>query len=177
VASQNHYLTEKVEVLLASAHDSVALVQGADVRRMEILNLLKRWALVREQIQEVEIALAARVERCPPAKALLTIPEIGAVCAATIVAELGTPADYQSPRQVLKLAGISSRGRAAPTAAERGNRSAAVRYSAGSCSSWRAAGSCAAERACIGRTMTPCSPAMAGARRKRSAPWRGSSSH
>lgn len=105
--SLNHYGPAKVDTLLATAHESVGLRQGADIRRKHIQNILKRWALVRQQIQEVEIALTARVERCPAAKALTTIPEISAVCAATIVAELGTPEDYESPRQVLKLAGMN----------------------------------------------------------------------
>jgi transposase len=107
VASRSHYGPEKVDGLLADARASVALRQGTDVRRKEIQNLLKRWALVREQIDEVEIALTARVERCPPTQSLLSIPEIGAVCAATIIAELGTPDDFESPRQVLKLAGMN----------------------------------------------------------------------
>lgn len=107
VMSRNHYPAERVDKLLATAHVSVGLRQGAAVRRKEIQNLLKRWALVRQQIDEIEIALAARVERCPAAKALTSIPEIGPVCAATIVAELGTPDDYESPRQVLKLAGMN----------------------------------------------------------------------
>jgi transposase len=107
VASRNHYGKEKVDHLLATAHESVGLHQGADVRRKEIVHLLGRWALVREQISEVDIALTARVERCPSAKALTSIPEVAAVCAATIVAELGTPEDYESPRQVLKLAGMN----------------------------------------------------------------------
>jgi transposase len=107
VASRNHYGKDKVDGLLATAHRSVGLVQGAEVRRKEIERLLRRWALVREQMLEVDIALTARVERCPAAQALTTIPEIGAVCAATIVAELGTPEDYESPRQVLKLAGMN----------------------------------------------------------------------
>jgi transposase len=35
------------------------------------------------------------------------VPEVSAVCAATLVAELGTPQDYVHPRQVLKLAGMN----------------------------------------------------------------------
>lgn len=107
VISQNHYGTAKVDKLLGTAHESVGLRQGGDIRRKQIQNILKRWALVRHQIEEVDIALTARLERCPAAKALTTIPEISAVCAATIVAELGTPEDYESPRQVLKLAGMN----------------------------------------------------------------------
>ena len=105
--SRNHYPASRVDKLLATAHQSVGLTQGAAVRRKEIGNLLKRWELVRQQIQEIEIAIAARVERCPAAKALTSIPEVGVVCAATIVAELGTPEDYESPRQILKLAGMN----------------------------------------------------------------------
>jgi transposase len=51
------------------------------------------------------------VEQCPEVKVLLSVPEIGAACAATIVAELGTPADFQHPRHVLKLAGMNLTGR------------------------------------------------------------------
>lgn len=105
--SRNHYGAGKVAALLQSARESVALTQAADVRRMEIRAVLDRWALVRAQIAAVEAELAARVAGCAPARALLTLPEVSAVCAATIVAELGTPEDYEHPRQVLKLAGMN----------------------------------------------------------------------
>jgi transposase len=107
VMSRNHFPQEKCDRLLATAAISVGLAQGSEVRRREILRLLKRWTVTRQQIEEVEVALTARVERSPAAKALTSIPEVGAVCAATIVAELGTPDDYESPRQVLKLAGMN----------------------------------------------------------------------
>jgi transposase len=117
---QNHYGPEKLGPLLRAAAESVALTQGADARRMEIRALLARWALVREQMAAAEDAPAASVEGCAPARALTKLPEVSAVCAATIVAELGTPEDYEHPRQVLKLAGMNlvekssglSRGRA-----------------------------------------------------------------
>lgn len=105
--SQNHYGADKVASLLQSARDSVALTQGAEARRLEILGLLARWAVVRAQIAAVDAALADAVATCPPACALMTVPEVSAVCAATIVAELGTPNDYAHPRQVLKLAGMN----------------------------------------------------------------------
>lgn len=66
---------------------------------------------MREQLTEVETRIATLVDQCPEAKILLTVPEISAACAATIVAELGTPADFQHPRQVLKLAGMNLTGR------------------------------------------------------------------
>ena len=105
--SRNHYGRDKVGPLLQSAKTTVALTQASAVRRQEITHLLARWTLVREQIATVECDLAERVERSPAARALLTLPEVSVVCAATIVAELGTPEDYEAPRQVLKLAGMN----------------------------------------------------------------------
>jgi transposase len=107
IASRNHYGTSKVEKLLAAAHASVGLAQGSELRKKDIQRLLERWALVRKQLDAVDMAIAGRVERCPAALALTSIPEISHVSAGTIVAELGTPEDYESPRQVLKLAGMN----------------------------------------------------------------------
>lgn len=105
--SRNYYGRDKVAPLLQSARTTVALTQASTVRRQEITHLLARWTLLKEQIATVERDLAERVERSPAARALLTRPEVSVVCAATIVAELGTPEDYEAPRQVLKLAGMN----------------------------------------------------------------------
>jgi len=110
-ASRGHVSKERVTTLVTSARETIALTQATPERRLEITQLLARWALVREQLREVEARIAALVEQCPEATVLLTVPEIGAACAATIVAELGTPADFQHPRQVLKLAGMNLTGR------------------------------------------------------------------
>src|SRR5690606_19264661 len=66
-----------------------------------------RWRLLRAQLGELDTQIAALVELCPEAERLMTVPEIGTLCAATIVAELGTPDSYEHPAQVLKLAGMN----------------------------------------------------------------------
>jgi transposase len=63
--------------------------------------------LARAQTEATDVRLAERVAVCPAALALTSIPEVSALCAATIVAELGTPEGYESPRQILKLAGMN----------------------------------------------------------------------
>jgi transposase len=110
-ASRGHVSKERVSKLVLSARETVALTQARPERRLEITQLLARWALVREQLGIVEARIDALVDQCPEAKVLLSIPEVSAACAATIVAELGTPADFQHPRQVLKLAGMNLTGR------------------------------------------------------------------
>ncbi|MBK9692183.1 MAG: IS110 family transposase [Gemmatimonadetes bacterium] len=110
-ASRGHVSKERVATLIASAKETIALTQATPERRLEITKLLARWALVREQLAVVEARIVALVDQCPEARVLLSVPEISAACAATIVAELGTPADFQHPRQVLKLAGMNLTGR------------------------------------------------------------------
>ncbi|HXE57366.1 MAG TPA: transposase [Gemmatimonadales bacterium] len=80
-------------------------------RRREIVHLLVRWRLVREQLAELEAAIEALAPACPELRALMTVPEVGAICAATLVAELGTPQDHEHPRQILKMAGLNLDGR------------------------------------------------------------------
>lgn len=109
--SRNHIKPTKVRALLASARETVGLVDGADQRRHEMKDLFARWRLVRRQLEELDTQIAALVELCPEAERLMTVPEIGTLCAATIVAELGTPDSYEHPAQVLKLAGMNLVGR------------------------------------------------------------------
>ncbi len=106
-ASRGHVSREQIDALVASARTTIALTQAAPERRLEIQSLLARWALVRKQLAVLERRITALVEQCPEAKILTTVPEVSAVCAATLVAELGTPKDYMHYRQVLKLAGMN----------------------------------------------------------------------
>lgn len=105
--SRNHVGAEGVHALLDAARATIALQEGTEGRRAEIRRLLARWELVREQVADVECRLGELVERTPAAKALLTVPGVSVVCAATLVAELGDPQWYEAPRQVLKLAGMN----------------------------------------------------------------------
>jgi transposase len=108
--SRNHVKPERIDALRRSAIDTVALTTAADVRRQEITDLLGRWTLAREQLTATDARIARLVEECPPARALATVPEVGPVCAATIISEIGTPYDFQSHRQVLALAGMDLSG-------------------------------------------------------------------
>jgi transposase len=106
-ASRGHVSRAQVDALVASARTSIALPDAAPERRLEVQGLLARWAMVRTQLAVLEERITALVEDCPEAKILTSVPEVSAVCAATIVAELGTPKDYAHYRQVLKLAGMN----------------------------------------------------------------------
>jgi transposase len=106
-ASRGHVDLDRIRVLRNRADFSIALKDASRERRVEILHLLERWRLAESQLELLEERIGELVEQCPEAKRLLSVPEVSAVCAATIVSELGTPADYQHPRQILKLAGMN----------------------------------------------------------------------
>jgi transposase len=107
VASRGHYSAEKIDALRADAAASVGLTSAADARRQEIRDVHDRWELLRKQMTSADERIAEAVASYPPAAALTTIPELGPVGAATILAELGALEDYVHPRQVLKLAGMN----------------------------------------------------------------------
>jgi transposase len=110
-ASRGHVGPERVRALLASARDSVGLQDALEERRLEIRQLLARWDLLDHQLDDLGTRIEALVEQCPEAKLLCTVPEVSAVCAATLVTELGRPQDFEHYRQVLKLAGLQLAGR------------------------------------------------------------------
>lgn len=109
-ASRGHIPPAQVATLRALATHSVAITTGLPARRDEIRRLLTRWDVLRAQRREIDTALAALVAEHPAAAALTSVPGVSVVCAASLVAELGTPASYESPRQVLKLAGMNLAG-------------------------------------------------------------------
>lgn len=105
--SRNHISRERMIALRATARSSIGITTGRPARRAEILRLLERWTLVKGQIVALEDRLAELVEAHPGARALTTVPGVSVVCAATLVAEMGSPETFVSPRQVLKLAGMN----------------------------------------------------------------------
>jgi len=109
--SRNHIPPAKVHALLTSARNTVGLKDGLEERRLELRFLFDRWTLLREQMRELEAKIEALVEVCPEAYVLTTVPEVSVICAATIVAELGTPDTYEHPAQIIKLAGMNLVGR------------------------------------------------------------------
>ena len=98
---------EQVRALIESARNSIRLEYAASERRLEMQYLFERWKLLRDQLADIEARIESLVDECPEARVLLTVPQVSAICAATLVTELGDPHTYVHPRQVLKLAGMN----------------------------------------------------------------------
>ena len=92
--------------LLREARASLGLTDALPERRLELQHLMARHELLDGQLGELAERIEALVEQCPEARLLDTVPELGPIGAATIVAELGDPAAFEHPDQWLKLAGL-----------------------------------------------------------------------
>jgi transposase len=112
--SLNHIPQARVDALLASAATTIGMADDRGVRSTEIRRILARWTIVRAHTAAVELQLAELAGEMPSVRALTTVPGVSTVCAATLVAELGTPESYVSPRQVL-LAGMNLAGKESGT--------------------------------------------------------------
>ncbi len=109
--SRGHVSADKTREIIEAARGSIGLPQAAEERRLEIRHLFQRWELAREQIRELDTLIEPLVQGSPEARALLSVPEVSLICAATIVTELGDPSSYEHPRQILKLAGMNLVGK------------------------------------------------------------------
>jgi transposase len=113
--SLNHISQDRVTGLLATAATTIGVDDDRGARRDEIRRVLGRWTVVRLHTASVEAQLRELAAEMSAVTALMTVPGVSVVCAATLVAELGTPESYVSPRQVLKLAGMNLAGKESGT--------------------------------------------------------------
>lgn len=77
-----------------------------DAVRWEAPNLVSRLETLREDLKEVERQTAAIAQRLPGYPSVISIPGVGPVLAAMILAAVGDPLRFQHPQQVLRLAGL-----------------------------------------------------------------------
>lgn len=97
-----------IDTFLASAAATVGVTDCLPEREGELQATLARWAFLSEQIAATDALLVQAVDQCPEATLLRSFPGVSALCAAAIIGELGDPADFRHPNQVLKLAGLNA---------------------------------------------------------------------
>lgn len=105
--SRGQISSGRTRQIVRDAVHSIGLMQASAERRMEIQHLFARWELARQQTAALDARIEPLVMGSPQARALLTVPEVSLICAATIVTELGDPTSYEHHRQILKLAGMN----------------------------------------------------------------------
>ena len=98
---------KKAESLVAAAARSTGQTEGAGAARMEMQMLLDEWELLSKQHQQIDDKLRDLCEQIPESKNLLAIKGIGFVTVAGFLAEAGDIKRFDSPKQIVKLAGLA----------------------------------------------------------------------
>jgi transposase len=97
----------KAKHLKQVAEESVGLTEGLQMGRQELAILLRQYDLYQEQLDLLMNEVEGLVSKIPGTQHMLSIPGVGLVTVAGFLAEVGNLANYKSPRQIQKLAGLS----------------------------------------------------------------------
>ena len=100
---------KKAGSLLAAAARSTGQKEGTGAARMEMQMLLDEWELLSKQHQQIDEKLKELCEQIPKSENLLAIKGIGFVTVAGFLAEVGDIKRFDSPKQIVKLAGLALR--------------------------------------------------------------------
>ena len=100
---------KKAESLLAAAARSTGQKDGADAARMEMEMLLEDWGVLQKRHEKIDAKLRELCEQIPESKNLLAIKGIGLTTVAGFLAEVGDIQRFDSPKQIVKLAGLALR--------------------------------------------------------------------
>jgi transposase len=102
--SRHRFGAEKAQALQECARDSLGLAALGPSAQLEIRSLLAQIALIEKQVAEVDRAIAELVATIP--QHLTSIPGVGPVLAATILAELGDVARFPTIPALVAYAGL-----------------------------------------------------------------------
>jgi transposase len=102
--SRKRFGADKAAALHRAAQDSLGLAALGRAARLELDHLLAQIALLEMQIEETDAAVAELLARTD--QPLTTIPGVGPVLAATILAEIGDIQRFARPQALNAYAGI-----------------------------------------------------------------------
>ncbi|MFB5662077.1 IS110 family transposase [Alteribacillus sp. HJP-4] len=99
----------KIAKLKERAPLSIARTQGRDMAYFKLVTLLDQYDLVDKQIQEIEEKLFFYARQLSDVEWITSIRGVSKTQAAELLAETGPLSQYDHPRQLIKLAGLTLR--------------------------------------------------------------------
>ncbi|MBT2719426.1 IS110 family transposase [Bacillus sp. ISL-57] len=98
---------KKIRVLKEAANRSIGIRQGAAMAKLELRALLEKYDFIQVKFEELDHQLDQLLDHIPGVTQMLEVSGIGRDTVAGFFAEVGDLRDYQHPRQIVKLAGLS----------------------------------------------------------------------
>lgn len=100
---------KKAKELVQVARNSIGISQAPDGAKREIGSLMRRYRLIEEEIIFTDEALNELTRQTAEFEYISSVPGLGEMTVAGILSEVGSLTDYESPRQLIKLAGLTLR--------------------------------------------------------------------
>ena len=98
---------KRAMTLVAAAKTSIGQKEGAAGARIEMKILLEDYAHKRRQFEEIEEEITKLCGQIPETEELLGIKGIGLTTVAGFFAEVGDIRRFDSPKEIIKLAGLN----------------------------------------------------------------------
>ncbi|WP_341299573.1 IS110 family transposase [Lysinibacillus sp. FSL H8-0500] len=99
----------KAKQLVALAPHSIGLTEGLVMARVEIATLLAQYQLMQAQLDELTAQLVELAKQMTDYEYLASVPGMGDVTIVNFLSEVGSLTQYNHPRQLIKLAGLTLR--------------------------------------------------------------------
>lgn len=97
----------KIKNLIEASKESIGVKEGIRMASKELDYLLRRYKETVSDIGHIEAVINGLCEELPEVQKITQIKGIGITTASGIVAELGEIKTYQSPKQMIKMAGLA----------------------------------------------------------------------
>ncbi len=98
---------KKIENLINASKESIGIKEGCRMAEKELDYLLKRYKEIVSDMDDIEKIINDLCEELPEVNRITQIKGIGIVTASGVVAELGNIKNYRTPKQMIKMAGLS----------------------------------------------------------------------
>lgn len=99
----------KAKQLVEVAQHSIGLTEGLVMARIEIATLLTQYKLMQSQIDTLTEQLSKLAKEMTDYEYLNSVPGISDVTIVELLSEVGSLTQYEHPRQLIKLAGLTLR--------------------------------------------------------------------
>lgn len=99
----------KAKQLVEAAQNSIGLTEGLVMAKFEIATLLSQIKLMQAQLDELTIQLIELAKQMTDYDYLASVPGIGHITVVDLLSEVGSLTQYEHPRQLIKLAGLTLR--------------------------------------------------------------------
>lgn len=98
---------KKIENLIEASKESIGITEGCRMAEKELDYLMRRYKELVSDIGDIEGSIEALCEELPEVQKITQIKGIGITTASGVVAELGNIKGYRTPKQMIKMAGLS----------------------------------------------------------------------